>query len=435
MTHSPRLPSFHLSPPRGRLNDPNGLIRHDGRWHAFYQLDPDFPRLPKRTGWGHAVSDDLLTWTHRPQALFPDQNYDSNGCYSGCALPTPDGVELFYTGNVKDAEGTRAAHQCLATGLEHPTKSPLNPLIATPAPGHTAHFRDPHVTEVSPGRWRMLIGAQTTAGTGGIVMYESSDRRDWGKGRPLRFEGPIPGGHMWECPNLLRLVDDEDGQTYDVLIICPQGIRRDEGDIWRNRYQCGYLVGHLADDVFTVTTPFTELDHGFEFYAPQIFAGTDRAIMLGWLGNPEEDDHPTLEEGWVHCLSAPRELSLRRGHLHQTLITPGDLPEQGPAARVVIEPGQQVLLRDPDDPANTVTVTLSDTTLEVTRDCPLVDNPFGDTRRTTLRHPSAASVMVDHSVVEVQTLDGRAVFSLRTFTHGQPWNILCQTMDTTGDPT
>lgn len=72
-------PAFHLTPERGRLNDPNGLIRLGGVWHVFFQLDPGFPAEPRRTGWGYATSEDLLTWTHRPRALFPDDAYDANG--------------------------------------------------------------------------------------------------------------------------------------------------------------------------------------------------------------------------------------------------------------------------------------------------------------------------------------------------------------------
>ena len=53
-------PAFHFTPERGRLNDPNGLIRLEGAghdlWHVFYQLDPGFPAEPRRTGWGYATS-------------------------------------------------------------------------------------------------------------------------------------------------------------------------------------------------------------------------------------------------------------------------------------------------------------------------------------------------------------------------------------------
>ena len=36
-------PSFHVSPPTGWLNDPNGPIHRDGRYHLFFQRNPRAP--------------------------------------------------------------------------------------------------------------------------------------------------------------------------------------------------------------------------------------------------------------------------------------------------------------------------------------------------------------------------------------------------------
>lgn len=43
MNHQPRVrrdnhyPQWHLAPVCGLLNDPNGFIHFDGRYHLFYQ--------------------------------------------------------------------------------------------------------------------------------------------------------------------------------------------------------------------------------------------------------------------------------------------------------------------------------------------------------------------------------------------------------------
>ncbi|MNO00328.1 Sucrose-6-phosphate hydrolase [compost metagenome] len=55
---------------------------------------------------------------------------------------------------------------------------------------------------------------------------------------------------------------------------------------------------------------FDELDRGFDFYAPQTMASSDgRRILIGWMGLPDIE-YPTDRNGWAHCLTLPRELSL-----------------------------------------------------------------------------------------------------------------------------
>ena len=36
----PYRPHWHLAPAVGLLNDPNGFIQHNGRYHLFYQWNP-----------------------------------------------------------------------------------------------------------------------------------------------------------------------------------------------------------------------------------------------------------------------------------------------------------------------------------------------------------------------------------------------------------
>src|ERR1700712_2930540 len=85
----PLYPRLHPRPPRNWVNDPNGLVHHNGRWHLFAQASPD-----SATGgdicWWHADSADLVHWTDRGIALRPqlgdDSRADRDGVWSGNAV-------------------------------------------------------------------------------------------------------------------------------------------------------------------------------------------------------------------------------------------------------------------------------------------------------------------------------------------------------------
>ena len=136
-------PKYHISPEQGFLNDPNGLAQFRGKYHVFYQWLPDVvPQGSKQ--WRHCISNDLVHWTDEGSALQPDEWYEKNGCYSGSGITTEDKYFLFYTGNVRDAEGGRETYQCVAVSDDGKSFQKEGPVIYLPD-GYTAHFRDPKV--------------------------------------------------------------------------------------------------------------------------------------------------------------------------------------------------------------------------------------------------------------------------------------------------
>lgn len=437
----PLHPRHHLTPPTGRLNDPNGMYLDGDVLHVYYQSDPGFPEAPKRTGWGHATTGlsgpDRLLWHHLPDALLPDAPYDLDGCYSGSAVVVDGQVRLFYTGNLK-VDGERITSQNMVSvkdpgGPEggHHHRSPLNPLIDGPAAGFTAHHRDPQIT-VDPhdsSQWRMLVGAQREDGTGAAVRYTSTDLTTWRPDGGLRFDlshatpgsapDVLPGGYMWECPNLLTLQDESTGEMLDVLIFCPQGLEPvtvDGVTHYASSDQCGYVVGRLTGTTFEVLRGFSELDHGHEFYAPQavVTDGGARGLLIGWMGLPAQDAHPTLAEGWVHCLTVPRVLTLRDHHLHQELLLPpcdhGTDEAFGPVTIRRLQLGDAPEKMDIDaSPGPGVEITWTPGRLSVSR---------GDDTRTMVCPPGELTVLVDASAIELTAGDGAVAFSLRSFPDG-----------------
>ncbi|KMJ56571.1 sucrose-6-phosphate hydrolase [Bacillus sp. LL01] len=305
---------YHLMPPVGLLNDPNGFIQFNGVYHLFYQWNP-FSTGHGAKFWGHYTSEDLVHWDHHEIALAPSDWFDKNGCYSGSAIEHEGKMYLFYTGNVKDENNQRESYQVLVESRDGFTFEKKGVVVELPD-DYTAHFRDPKVWKHGE-YYYMVVGAQSKELTGKVALLRSSDLYDW------KHLGAIAGAHMgsledfgymWECPDLFEL----DGE--DVFIFSPQGIEAD-GILYNNIYQAGYFIGKMDyENVRYNHGEFIEMDRGFEFYAPQTtLDDKGRRILFGWLGIPEEreEDHPTIEHKWIHAMTLPRELRVRDGKLLQ----------------------------------------------------------------------------------------------------------------------
>ena len=310
----PYRPHWHLAPAVGLLNDPNGFIQHNGRYHLFYQWNP----LACAHGakfWGHWSSGDLLQWRHEPVALVPSQEYERNGCYSGSAVVSAEKIVLAYTGNVKFPDGSRTAYQCLAVENEQGEFDKLGPVLALPE-GYSGHVRDPKLWR-HDDLWYMVLGAQDRQSQGKVLLFRSQDLHSWhamGEIAGSGLGGLGEFGYMWECPDLFTLAGQE------LLICCPQGVPAQE-ERYLNTFQTGYLLGQLDYDTGRFTHgAFEELDLGFEFYAPQTTQTEDgRRLLFAWMGIPDGDEfyQPTLQQGWIHIMSCPRELSLVGNQLYQ----------------------------------------------------------------------------------------------------------------------
>ena len=105
----PSFPALHIRPPRGWMNDPNGLCRVDGRYHVFFQYNPAAP-VHSAIHWGHVSSTDLLSWQEHPIALSPRQGLiDAAGCWSGCVIDDSGVPTAVYTANPDHAGNAVAA--------------------------------------------------------------------------------------------------------------------------------------------------------------------------------------------------------------------------------------------------------------------------------------------------------------------------------------
>lgn len=91
---------FHLMPKTGWLNDPNGLCQFNGTYHIYYQYTPFEPTGELKT-WGHYTTKDFIHYEDFGPVVFPDEDIDAHGVYSGSAFIEDDTIHYFYTGNLK----------------------------------------------------------------------------------------------------------------------------------------------------------------------------------------------------------------------------------------------------------------------------------------------------------------------------------------------
>lgn len=302
--------TFHIQPPSGLLNDPNGFSFYDGKWHLFYQAYPMGP-VHGLKSWYHLTSTNLVDWKDIGLALIPDSKFDSHGVYSGSALPYNDKLFLAYTGNVRDANWNRQSFQLGALMDQNNQIEKLDQPLILPSNDYTEHFRDPQVFSYN-NHYFLLLGAQDQQLKGKILTYQSDDLHNWNLLGELKFTKEDMG-FMIECPNLVFT------NNQVVLLFCPQGISHDKLD-YQNIYPNTYVIGdnfNPTNNSLTNPSQLKNLDEGFDVYATQAFNAPDgRVLASSWIGLPEIS-YPSDKDGWAHLLSTVKELTIEQNQLIQ----------------------------------------------------------------------------------------------------------------------
>jgi fructan beta-fructosidase len=410
MPPEPFRPRHHLTPPKGWMNDPNGLIKRGDTWHVFYQHDPSsITHGPMH--WGHASTRDFLAWDHHPIALAP---LDGWTCFSGSAVQTEAGdVKLLFTEHKTLPDGRDLQHQSLVhADLAKGTfqRESANPVLRSPAPGP---FRDPKVIWHPPtARWIMAL----TIGQA-IAFHASTDLVTWvhlsdfGAGQGYHCAAP------WECPDLIEM-PTPDGQTAWVLLVGTGEAAAPRGTFTQ------YFVGHFDGTHFhNANPPDTVLwvDHGPDFYAAQTFFRNDTGppVMLGWAANWHYVKQ-TPTTAFRGALSFPRELALiatpaglrLTQHLPQTLRVALPEPDGTRACyrfAFTLAPGEGLTLFNAVGPQLTLSSDASTLTLSRTDPWLAQAAPgFAPGHRLPAPEgPVSGEVYVDHGITEISLADGQ----------------------------
>lgn len=227
----PWRPQFHYSQPDRFMNDPNGLVYHDGEWHLFYQLRPGGGIV-----WGHAVSKDLLHWENLPVAI-PRQD-DGKSIFSGSVVVDRENTSGFGRQGtpamvaVYTAAGRGNQSQALAYSLDRGRTFTFysgNPVIDI----GSSQFRDPKVFWYEPTkRWVMAVAMPDDHQ---VAIYGSPNLRQWDL---MSKWGPFPPvGGQYEVPDLFPLnVDGNPARTRWVMIISTN-----PGGLWGGSLTAAYI--------------------------------------------------------------------------------------------------------------------------------------------------------------------------------------------------
>jgi beta-fructofuranosidase len=307
----PRRPQFHLIPPANWMNDPNGPMYWHGKYHMFYQYNPDGAYWGDMH-WGHATSPDMIHWTHLPVALSPTPGGpDAGGCFTGTTVVDAGTVTAIYTGvvsvpedqaTIRNGPNSFSESQCLATSIDPELKQWAKlpgPIIDAPPAGmHVKGFRDP-----SPWRhgdwWYMTVGSGFPHKAGAVLLYRSKDLHRWEYLHVLVSGGSsepdaahlFASGDMWECPELFPL-----GGKH-VLIFSTKG-------------KTHWKIGDLdVEEMLFHPQKEGILDYG-SYYAAKTQLDTDgNRIVWGWIleARPLEEYKAA---GWAGMMSLPRVLTL-----------------------------------------------------------------------------------------------------------------------------
>ena len=216
-------PQFHFTSRRGWINDPNGLVYHNGLYHLYYQHNP-YERDWENMTWGHATSPDLLHWTEHDDVLFPDRlgtMYSGSAVFdgrntSGFGTKRNPPLVYAYTADRNDREV-----QCIAYSLDGGMtlkKYEGNPVIDSHDKWQTHDTRDPRLFWWTPqpplggeasndtGHWVMVLNERD-----GHSIYTSTDLKEW------MYQSHVTG--FWECPDLFELpVDGNPDNTRWVML-------------------------------------------------------------------------------------------------------------------------------------------------------------------------------------------------------------------------
>jgi levanbiose-producing levanase len=275
-------PSYHITPKKNWMNDPQRPILLDGVWHYYYLYNAGYP-TENGTEWFHLTSTDLVHWKDEGVAIAKYKN-GLGDIETGSAVVDHDNSAGFGKGAViavmtQQDQGIQRQSLFYSTDNGYSfTAYAQNPVMENPG---EPNWRDPKIIrDEAHGQWVMALAEGHKIG-----MYTSTDLKNW------RYASGVErtGLGVLECPDLFQL--DLDGDpTKRTWVLAASANGSEEG------FTTGvaYWTGQWDGTRFTPSgEPHQWLDAGSDFYAavtwddPRLTESQRMSSRhaIGWMNN------------------------------------------------------------------------------------------------------------------------------------------------------
>ena len=299
------LPQYHPKPNTHWANEAYGLTYYNGKYHLFFQKNPNAPDL-FFMHWGHLSSPDLVNWTEERITISPENvpsGFDNVGCWSGTTIKdTNDVPKIIYTGVNGVYAGIGGATPNDANLIDW-TKDLNNPLIPTvPNTVSNLDFRDPYIWKEG-NTYYMVIGSGRGSPEGGMLFqYSSTDLVNWTQENNFyyNFLNQHPTGTFWEMPFVYKF----DSNNYMLQVTHNGGGAPADSKYWIGSINSNKVF--VPHDVNAKTMEVISK----KMLAPAI--GVDSAGQPIYIGIIVEDGDVAQQKarGWRQTFSIPRKIRL-----------------------------------------------------------------------------------------------------------------------------
>lgn len=430
--------TFHFDAPAGWINNPHGLIFHDGWYHLFYQYNP-YSTKHENIHWGHALTKGLIHFRPLTPALAPEVENGETDCYAGTCIENPhDPSELLlmYTMHqvIERPDGTKYVQEAQRIARSHDgihfvrDPKPCLTVKDLPEEASETHFRDPDLFYRDGWFYAIVASQDLSTGLGQFLVYRSVNLESFEYFCKI---GPSPMfGTMAECPNFFAL----DGK--DVLIYSAVGMPK-LGRRFNNVSSSLYATGHLdLERKKFFIERFDEIDSGSAFYAPQtVLDDKGRRIMFAWMDMWDKTHYTANpQDNWAGSFTCPRELHIKGDRLFCTPVTEFGPNNEAPffdktsfAKKVDISFRTKGMFKltfmDSNFPEKGFVIGLDEDGIYLDDSKTL--NPVG--RRYTKRlypHGCPVRILIDTTSVEIFVNDGECSITSRVFTPSRHLNLI-----------